>query len=247
MLDYSRGRWKDKGLFWYSAKDLDTIGDVLVKQFDKDIFLHAHPFDIERFVELDQEYNVEFHNLSPDFKIYGCAVAEDGWVPVWSEKANGYVDIPVQGQTIIIDSRLDPEEYPLMLALYRVVLAHEAMHLQLQSDYLALTPDRLPCLHTDENHYRVRLINTFTAEDVSEWQANRAEIGLLMPLRSVLNHIDQMLPIIPGYDVFPEVMIQEIARTYQVTNELAFYRLVDLNKFQHFFGRVELKDMRFTY
>lgn len=248
-MKYAEPSWerrKRQGLYHYSSREFDTIAEVLLLQYDKKYLNRARPFPIEEYVELYQGINVEYLCLSPDMSIFGCSVAVSGNIPVWNMETQSYEDAFVKENTIVIEERLVTGDNPLYKLILRFVLAHEMMHLLLQEKYLTITKDRLPSFHTDENHYRTRLVNTFTDDDIIEWQANRGAISILMPLKSVMRHIDEMIGLLPLYDVIPEIMISEIAKTYQVTRELAFYRLVDLPKFVQIFGKVEFKDLEFA-
>ena len=244
MISTSACYKMDSGLYMLSGRDIDFIGNMMASGFDQTIIDHAHPFAIEDYVEIEQEYNVDYFCLTPERSILGCAVPFGGVIPAWNISKNEYEDKYVLPNTVVIDERLvtsDDEKDRLTL---RFVMAHELMHLLFQKNYLRMTKGKLPYLHTDENHYRTRLSINFNDDDLCEWQANRGAISLLMPLQSVQKHIKKMKDILPGYDMFPEVMIREIARTYQVPRELAYYRLVDLPIFQYYFGKVNLKDLQ---
>lgn len=238
--------YKKNGLYMLSSNEIDCICEKLIFKYNPSLLENAQPFDIETFLEFDQKANIDYFQLTPDMKIYGCAVAKAGFVPFWNSENQCMDQKWVEDNTIVIDERLSINNNPRNHALLRTVLAHEYMHLSFQAEYLRNMDNTIPNFHVNENHYRSTLNINFCDGDICEWQANRGGIGLLMNKKAVLSHIDQMLKVIPAYDVFPEVMIQNIARTFNVTNELAYYRLVDLPKFVHIFGRVELKNLAFS-
>ena len=161
-------------------KDLENFAYNQLRDFQKNYFKSPHPLDIDYFVELYLEKNVQYYQLSTkDSKnrLLGTTAISDGKIAIINEEGHPEIKVFKQG-TIIIDEEACEKE-----TRRRFTLGHEAWHSQfdLQLDYDLLDNDNLI---TDTNLIigsSFKKVNSKTPKDWIEYHADLYAVYLLMP------------------------------------------------------------------
>lgn len=186
---------KTNGLPVVSKRELDTLGEDLIWDFQPEAIRNPSPVDIERFVECYLRMTPDYQYLSHNGVYLGMTVFNDtDKVPVYDPSTNRAEYISAKAGTVIIDTRLLAENQQHR---YRFTLGHEGSHSILHSEYFAYQAsmnelykrvfggNNTPMIQCRMDNTVHRKGDYWSDRDWMEWQANSLSSAILMPKRAV--------------------------------------------------------------
>ena len=232
-------------------KEINETAELYAKYFMPQIIDSPQPFNIEGFIEFYLELQLDFQFLSNNGMYLGMTVFNDtNRVIVYSPKNNRAEYFHADQGTIIIDNRLLTEKK--MEHRYRFTLGHECGHWIYHRCYFEYDPNQLTlfdefdmpfiqCRETNQNHFCCQNKNRDDLEWL-EWQADMFSAGILMPSSSVhclLQNGDKT------HLLDENSMIKLVSDVFNVSEQAAYLRLVNLGFIQVRRNEAEYKQLSF--
>lgn len=186
-------RVKKSGVPVLSKKEIDTIGERFVRDFQPEVLTDPAPVDIESFIECYLGMTADYQYLSHNGVYLGMTVFNDtNRVIVFDPNTQRAEYIHAKARTVIIDNRLLEEDQHQR---YRFTLGHEGGHDILHSGFFSYNPDQLsmfepsyaPMIQCRVDNTVSKRPNTgnWSDHDWMEWQANALASSILMPETAV--------------------------------------------------------------
>lgn len=238
-------RKRSNGLPILSMKEIDEFAELILYDFNASILKEPAPVDMESLLEFYLGVGLDYQNLTHNKTILGMTVFNDCHIPVYDANNKTVKIIPVSAKTVLIDNLLLKQHQK---GRYRFTLGHEASHWVLHRDkYLEKKQQTclfkvdevlssVKCRATDiENTSECRTITT--DHDLMEWQADHMASALLMPKRTFLLAVHEILEQggiheerIPSgiWDMIIRTVTFKIAEIFQVSQQAARIRFDQL-------------------
>lgn len=209
---------------------INEIGEKLVEDFCPDAMVHPQEVDIDRFITNYLGAELEYQFLSHCGLYLGMTIFEDSdYVPVFKPEKWKAEYISVKAGTIIIDNSLldDNQEHR-----YRFTAAHEAAHRIVHPDYFKKLSERSKVTGVLPPMVQCRKDTAFGTsskhlsgdKDWLEWQANQLASSILMPESMVIKAVHDA----KRKSRSVNAGLEAVAEIFNVSNDAAHYRLVDL-------------------
>ncbi len=213
-----------------SKHEINIIAETFAQEFMPQILTQPQPFDIEGFIEIYLQLQLDYQYLSNDGRYLGMTVFNDtNKVPVYFPHFAKADFIHAASGTVIIDTMLLNEKQEHR---YRYTLGHESGHWIFHNDYFGYNPDQLTLFDKSLPYIQCRKINinyihTSTRDwDETrwmEWQADIFSAALLMPKTSVQLLIDKTNA---HCDEIRKISL--ISDVFNVSEQAAYLRLCEL-------------------
>lgn len=219
-----------------SKSEIDTIGEELIQDFCPQAMETPMEIDVDRFITNYLGMEQDFQYLSHCGLYLGMTVFNDtDMIPVFNFDKWQAEFISAKAGTIFIDvSLLDPTQDHR----YRFTAGHEAAHGILHGPYFSYDPnqtcmydDRLPMVQCRADSTKVckpRFGPKRTDRGWMEWQANCLSSALLMPRKMVILAARRA----ERRSNSANAALEAVASIFNVSNEAAYYRLIDLGLIQ---------------
>ena len=242
-------RTNKNGVPIVSKKELDYLGEELIRDFCPQAMSEPVAIDMERFVGAYLNLEQDYQYLSSNCVYLGMTVFNDTYkVPVYNPKARRAEYISAKAGTVIIDKRL-LENY--QRHRYRFTLGHEASHGILHAGYFGYNPEQtslfdrggvpmIRCRMAEPLNGGSKSVTEWTDNDWLEWQANRLSSAILMPRTMVyrlvtgtltdrkdVSRLKEGVCPAPAFFQNPNT-VSLVAKTFVVSREAAVYRLREL-------------------
>lgn len=214
------------------SKDaINSIGEKLVEDFCPKAVNTPTEIDVDRFLTRYLGLSQDFQFLSHCGVFLGMTVFNDtDCVPVFNPELWRAEYIPVKAGTVIIDNILLQENQEHR---YRFTCGHEAAHSILHAEYFKAQAERsrlyggsvqmVQCRRSTAQYgkgFRLK-----TDADWLEWQANQLASAILMPRSMVIAAARDAKR---RYRNNVNAPMLAVAETFNVSNDAAYYRMVDL-------------------
>lgn len=186
-LDFKQ---KKNGVPVLSKDEIDNLGEIVINDYNPKMLKEASALDVEEFLELYAELEIDYKDLTHNQSILGMTVFNDCNIPVYDAKNNKAKRIPVNEGTVLIDNSLLDED---QLRRGRFTITHEISHWLIHRQVYLVDKNQLSlfdfmenqkqpvvkCRTSDiESTKRKKLV---TDDDWMEWQADSMASALLMP------------------------------------------------------------------
>ncbi len=214
-----------------SQKDIDSIAEQYIRDFQPEALSTPMETNIDLFIEDYLGLTLDYQYLSSDKRYLGMTVFNDtNKVVIFKPEENQADYISARAGTIIIDNSLLEEN---QLHRYRYTAGHESGHWIFHRDYYGYDPNQLTlfelnipyiqCREINKDYYGIRDTKKWDDNKWMEWHADKFASAMLMPKASV----DILLS---GYKKLRNtpVFIRALVSEYNVSAEAAKYRLIDL-------------------
>jgi Zn-dependent peptidase ImmA (M78 family) len=231
-------RRKKSGAPVLSRKEIDDIGENLVKDFNPSALITPQEIDIDLLAQDYLGMEQDFQYLSHCGVYLGMTVFNDtGKVPVYDPNLNRANYISAKAHTVIIDNTLLAENQQHR---YRFTMGHEVSHDFLHTEYFAYDPNQLALFgksfdfpmvqcRVDSKKLEVKQQKSWTDRDWMEWQANALSSAILMPKSVVLKVAGDVAKGCTEKHLIPYAEIRKVSEIFNVSFEAAMYRLKELN------------------
>lgn len=231
---------KKTGVPVLSRKEIDIIGERLIKDFCPDAVITPQEIDIDLFVQDYLGADMDYQYLSHCGVYLGMTVFNDtDKVPVY-DPINKCADyISAKAHTVIIDNTLLENNQGHR---YRFTMGHEASHDFLHTDYFSYDPNQMtladfmdmgtltPMIQCriDTKKMNEKQSVTWGEREWMEWQANALSSALLMP-KSMVDMVvrDVKSRGLQG-GILNYVIADTVSSVFNVSFEAATYRLKQL-------------------
>ena len=216
-----------------SHNEMDTMGERLVADFYPAAMETPMEIDIDRFLTQYLGLTQDFKYLSHCGLYLGMTVFEESdRIIVFNPDEYKAEYITAKAGTVFIDcSLLDCNQEHR----YRFTVAHECSHQILHFKYFEhlssmLSADYIPSIQCRVDKTKAPNHTNYkrTEKDWMEWQANCLASSILMPRKMVLKAVRQAERKSPSVNAGLEAVI----RTFNVSNEAAYFRLQELGIIQ---------------
>ena len=117
---------KSNGIPILKDNEIDSYAELLLRLYDSTLLSEPQEIDIEDFVENYLKLDLRYLKLSHSGYIWGRMVFANTKILVYDEANNATNEEPVEGNTVVIDTRL-AEDIRKEHAL-RSTVAHEGGH-----------------------------------------------------------------------------------------------------------------------
>ncbi len=223
-----------------SRKQIDIIGEGLVREFKPEALVTPQEIDVDLFAQDYLGMDQDFAYLSHCGVYLGMTVFNDtDKVPVYDPATQQAEYMSAKAHTVIIDKTLLAENQEHR---YRFTMGHEASHEFLHKEYFAYDPNQLTIFdfmgespapmvqcRVDTKKLDTATQKTWNDRDWMEWQANALSSSILMPKCMVeLVVADIKSRKLPQY-LASYAMVEEVSSVFNVSFEAATYRLRQLN------------------
>ena len=237
-----RYRSKNNGVPILSKKEIESIADGFVQDFQPSALFNAEPLDVEAFVECYLGMTPDYQYLSHNGIYLGMTVFNDtDKVPVYDPQANRAEYISAKAGTVIIDRRLIENEN--QEHRYRFTLGHEGGHAIFHERFFYRDPNQLSFLEpnrdpmiqcrTDAGMNTKRTDpKNWTDKERKEWQANALSSALLMPRSAVRKLFEEMSHEFDTRYACIAATVNQMVERFNVSTEAAVYRLKELSLIQ---------------
>lgn len=233
-------RRKRSGTPILSRKEIDMIGEELVKDFMPQVLDNPQEVDIDLFVQDYLRMDQDFQYLSHCGVYLGMTVFNDTEkIPIFDPVQQRADYISAKAHTVIIDKTLLAENQEHR---YRFTMGHEAGHGYLHNEYFAYDPKQMTLFdaypeamiqcRVDKKKLNAVQPTEWTDKDWMEWQANALSSAILMPKSAVFKVLNNLKEKKIAKIVRTYVEIATVARIFNVSNEAAMYRLKGLGMIQ---------------
>ena len=224
-------RTRNNGVPILSKRDIETIGENFVRDFKPQALLDPQPLDVDRFAEFHMGLTIDYQFLSHCGVFLGMLVFNDTDKLVIYDAESGRAEyIHADARTVIIDNTLleGNQEHR-----YRYTMGHEIGHDVFHSRYYAYNPDQMSMFDPtfERPMFKCRAVQPkssnkrlWTDVDWMEWQANYFSSVLLMPATAVYA-LWKGYVLKKGDAMGAYLMITKTATTFNVSTEVAMYRL----------------------
>ena len=214
-----------------SKREIDEIAGGYLLDFSPDAVFNPQPVNVELFLESYLDLSLDYQYLSNDGRYLGMTVFNDTTrIPVFIPKDNCADYCSANAGTVIIDTTLTADN---QLNRCRYTCGHECGHWVLHRGYYNYAPNQLTLFDMKPSFLQCRSLShadfstdtkTWDGERWMEWQADKFASCFLMPNTAVRNFFD-------GWKLKEGNTLNTIAaisKTFQVSEEAAYYRLMDL-------------------
>jgi Zn-dependent peptidase ImmA (M78 family) len=226
---------KNNGVPVLSKSEIEVIGENYIRDFCPDALGHPQAINIDDFVELYLGMKIDYQYLSNDGRYLGMTVFNDTDKVIIFDPEKRQADyLHADARTVIIDNTLLEEKQKQR---YRYTMGHEGSHDIFHSGYYSYDPDQLtffdksnaaPMVQCRQKPFNSSMKTSKQWSDVEwmEWQANFLSSVLLMPAQAV-----RLVAAGNKHTTAHErshAMIKAVAKTFDVSQEAAMYRLKEL-------------------
>lgn len=230
-------RTKSNGVPVLSKKEINTIADSFIWDFQPSALTNPEPLDVERLIEFYLRMTLDFQYLSHNGIYLGMTVFNDtDKVPIYDPRTERAEYISAKANTVILDRGLiddDKQEHRL-----RYTEAHEAGHRIFHTKYFYRDPNQLSFLEPNtaaiiqcrtDNSSNLRRSNPkfWTDKEWMEWHANVFASTFLMP-RLVVFRLFETEGRTGSSTNRIQNTIRDLVSELNVSSEAAMYRLCDL-------------------
>jgi Zn-dependent peptidase ImmA (M78 family) len=187
-------RTKKNGVPILSKYEIEEMAEMIIRDYDEDIYSNPKSLDIEHFSEYYAELELDYQDLTNNKSILGMTVFNDCYIPVYDAVHNKAKKIPVHEGTVLLDNSLLAED---QLRRGRFTLSHEVSHWFLHQEkyrtdknQVSIFDDKqsqpvIKCRATNiESNSKKKLI---TDDDWIEYHADHMAAALLMPKKAFTN------------------------------------------------------------
>jgi Zn-dependent peptidase ImmA (M78 family) len=232
-------RRKKSGTPVLSRKQIDIIGEELVREFNPNALVTPQEIDIDLFAQDYLGMDQDFAYLSHCGVYLGMTVFNDtDKVPVYDPTTNSADYMSAKAHTVIIDKTLlaDNQEHR-----YRFTMGHEASHEFLHKEYFVYDPNQLTIFdfmdespapmvqcRVDTKKLDAKQQKTWDDRDWMEWQANALSSSILMPKSMVEMVVEDAKKRCPHSGLFSHYAVEAVSSVFNVSFEAATYRLKQL-------------------
>lgn len=227
---------KKSGTPVLSRREIDIIGEELVRDFNPEALKIPQETDIDLFVQDYLHMEQDFQYLSHCGVYLGMTIFNDtDRVPVYDPIHQKADYISAKANTVIIDKSLLAENQEHR---YRFTMGHEAGHGFLHKEYFSFDerqmtlfdvfPESMIQCRIDTKKYNSKQSVTWTDRDWMEWQANALSSAILMPKSSVYKVVKEADTGELTDNLLAYYRIFRVAEVFNVSNEAAMYRLKEL-------------------
>lgn len=222
-----------------SRKQLNDIGERLIRDFNPDALKYPQEIDIDLFAQDYLGMEQDFQYLSHCGVYLGMTVFNDtNKVPVYDPHNNRAEYISAKAQTVIIDRNLlaDNQEHR-----YRFTMGHEASHGFLHKEYFRYDLNQLSIFdfmddapismiqcRVDMKKAGIEQSKVWGDEEWMEWQANALSSAMLMPKSMVQVVVEEINPRAYSSVAIHYIRAMKVSEVFNVSFESATYRLKEL-------------------
>lgn len=222
-----------------SRKQIDAIGEGLVREFKPDALVTPQEIDIDLFAQDYLGLDQDFAYLSHCGVYLGMTVFNDtDKVPVYDPTTQQAEYMSAKAHTVIIDKTLLAENQEHR---YRFTMGHEASHDFLHKEYFAYDPNQLTIFdffgespapmvqcRVDTKKLDTTTQKTWNDRDWMEWQANALSSSILMPKSMVEMVVADVKSRNLSKNLMSYAVVEEVSSVFNVSFEAATYRLKQL-------------------
>lgn len=222
-----------------SRKQIDAIGEGLVREFKPDALVTPQEIDIDLFAQDYLGLDQDFAYLSHCGVYLGMTVFNDtDKVPVYDPTTQQAEYMSAKAHTVIIDKTLLAENQEHR---YRFTMGHEASHDFLHREYFAYDPNQLTIFdflgespapmvqcRVDTKKLDTTTQKTWNDRDWMEWQANALSSSILMPKSMVEMVVADVKSRNLSKNLMSYAVVEEVSSVFNVSFEAATYRLKQL-------------------
>lgn len=230
---------KKSGTPVLSRKQIDAIGEGLVREFKPDALVTPQEIDIDLFAQDYLGLDQDFAYLSHCGVYLGMTVFNDtDKVPVYDPTTQQAEYMSAKAHTVIIDKTLLAENQEHR---YRFTMGHEASHDFLHKEYFAYDPNQLTIFdflgespapmvqcRVDTKKLDTTTQKTWNDRDWMEWQANALSSSILMPKSMVEMVVADVKSRNLSKNLMSYAVVEEVSSVFNVSFEAATYRLKQL-------------------
>lgn len=232
-------RRKKSGTPVLSRKQIDIIGEELVREFNPNALVTPQEIDIDLFAQDYLGMDQDFAYLSHCGVYLGMTVFNDtDKVPVYDPTTNSADYMSAKAHTVIIDKTLlaDNQEHR-----YRFTMGHEASHEFLHKEYFVYDPNQLTIFdfmdespapmvqcRVDTKKLDAKQQKTWNDRDWMEWQANALSSSMLMPESMVRVVVEDIKTRGIQRGLLHYAFVEEVSSVFNVSFEAATIRLKQL-------------------
>ncbi len=230
---------KKSGTPVLSRKQIDAIGEGLVREFKPDALVTPQEIDIDLFAQDYLGLDQDFAYLSHCGVYLGMTVFNDtDKVPVYDPTTQQAEYMSAKAHTVIIDKTLLAENQEHR---YRFTMGHEASHEFLHKEYFAYDPNQLTIFdfmgespapmvqcRVDTKKLDTTTQKTWNDRDWMEWQANALSSSILMPKSMVEMVVADVKSRTISKNLMSYAVVEEVSSVFNVSFEAATYRLKQL-------------------
>lgn len=225
---------KPSGLPVLSRKQIDQLGEEILRDFAPDLLKRPGALDIDLFVESYLGMELDFQYLSNNGIYLGMTIFDEtSKLPVYDPEKQQAKYFFVKGNTVLIDRSLIRSRKNE--GRYRFTVGHEAAHALLHREYyrrmknyLQEHPDakssHLPPCRAGA-YLKPEQRNFQTDHDWLEWQADTLASALLMPKSMVSQEVYDF----ESYDWSDRFCVDHLAEVFQVSRAAVKCRVKQLN------------------
>ena len=219
-----------------SGNEIDEWGESFVRDFCPEAMREPTPLDVDRFVCEYLGLTQDFAWLSNDGRYLGMTVFNDTRRVIVYEPEHDTAEYrKAKAGTVIIDNALLEKNKENR---YRFTMGHEGAHAIFHTEHFAYDPNQLcflddipepmvQCRVDSTATLRKKDRNLWTPNDRMEWQANKMASAMLMPRSMVHKLFYSLQPSVDEHSL-SAMAILSVADAFNVSNEAAHYRLLDL-------------------
>ena len=214
-----------------SKLEIDEIAEGYLLDFYPAAFVNPQPVNVELFLESYLELTLDYQYLSNDGRYLGMTVFNDtNRIPVFIPEGNCAEYYSATAGTVVINTTLTADN---QLNRCRYTCGHECGHWVFHREYYNYSPNQLTLFDMKQSFLQCRSLphadfstatTTWDGKRWMEWQADKFASCFLMPNTAVRNSLEGWKP--KGENVLN--MITHVSKTFQVSEEAAYYRLMDL-------------------
>ena len=214
-----------------SKWEIDEIAGGYLLDFSPDAVVNPQPVNVELFLESYLDLILDYQYLSNDGRYLGMTVFNNtNRIPVFIPDENCADYYSATAGTVVIDTTLTADN---QLNRCRYTCGHECGHWVFHRGHYNYDPNQLALFEMEQPFVQCRKVshadfsgNTMTWDDARwlEWQADKFASCFLMPNTAVRNFFD-------GWELKEKNTLNTIAtisKIFQVSEEAARYRLMDL-------------------
>lgn len=231
---------KKSGTPVLSRKQIDIIGENLIREFNPDALKQPQEIDIDLFAQDYLGMEQDFQYLSHCGVYLGMTVFNDTEkVPVYDPQNNRADYISAKAHTVIIDKTLLAENQEHR---YRFTMGHEASHEFLHKEYFAYDPNQMTifdfieaepapmvqCRIDSKKMDSSEKSTCWNDRDWMEWQANALSSAMLMPKSMVELVVSQVKRKPCPKHLLAYFSVMKVSEVFNVSFEAAMYRLKQL-------------------
>ena len=231
---------KKSGTPVLSRKQIDIIGENLIREFNPEALKQPQEIDIDLFAQDYLGMEQDFQYLSHCGVYLGMTVFNDTEkVPVYDPQNNCADYISAKAHTVIIDKTLLAENQEHR---YRFTMGHEASHEFLHKEYFTYDPNQMTifdfieaepapmvqCRIDSKKMDSSEKSTCWNDRDWMEWQANALSSAMLMPKSMVELVVNQVKRKQCPKHLLAYFSIMKVSEVFNVSFEAAMYRLKQL-------------------